>query len=210
MANASAKQPNGVLRDWRTETVDHNQFFPSRSQQDRASTVMTMSPIERPERIESSRSAGEADALWGMLDYYRATLLLKCSGLDDEQLAQRSVPPSTLTLLGILRHMSDVEVWWFGHVFAGVPVTYAFDPEMIGDDFNKPSASPGEVVGEKFLECVEQSNRLSVGKDLDTLGVNTDTPINLRFIAVHMIEEYARHCGHADLLREAIDGETGD
>jgi hypothetical protein len=106
--------------------------------------------------------------------------------------------------------MSDVEVWWFGHVFAGVPVTYAFDPEMVGDDFNKPWASPGESVAEKFLECVAQSNVLTVGKSLDVLGVNTDQPINLRFIAVHMIEEYARHCGHADLLREAIDGETGD
>lgn len=180
------------------------------NQRNLACTVMTVSPIERPERIESSRSAGEADALWGMLDYYRATLLLKCSGLDDEELARRSVPPSSLTLLGILRHMSDVEVWWFGHVFAGVPVTYAFDPEMVGDDFNKPSASPGEVVAEKFLECVAQSNALTAGKNLDSLGVNTDTPINLRFIAVHMIEEYARHCGHADLLREAIDGDTGE
>jgi hypothetical protein len=106
--------------------------------------------------------------------------------------------------------MSDVEVWWFGHVFAGVPVTYAYDPEMVGDDFNKPSGSPGEAVGEKFLECVAQSNALTAGRSLETLGVNTDKPINLRFIAVHMIEEYARHCGHADLLREVIDGETGD
>jgi hypothetical protein len=171
---------------------------------------MTMSPIERPERIEQSRVADEADALWGMLDFSRATLVLKCSGLDDEQLARRSVPPSNLSLLGLLRHMSDVEVWWFGHVFAGVPVTYAFDPEMVGDDFNKPSGSPGAVVSEKFLECVAQSNALTVGQNLDTLAVNTDTPINLRFIAVHMIKEYARHCGHADLLREVIDGETGD
>ena len=169
-----------------------------------------MSPIDRPERTDPPFAGNEAATLWEMLDYYRATLLTKCAGLDDEQLITRSVPPSNLSLMGILRHMSDVEVWWFGHVFAGVEVTYAFDPEMVGADFDNLSESPGKSVGKKFLECVAQSNVLAVDKSLDTLGVNTDQPVSLRFIVVHMIEEYARHCGHADLLREVIDGETGD
>jgi hypothetical protein len=169
-----------------------------------------MSPIERPERTEPPSAGNEAATLWEMLEYYRATLLIKCAGLNDEQLMTRSVPPSNLTLMGILRHMSDVEVWWFGHVFAGVEVTYAFDPEMVGADFDNLSDTPGESVAKKLLECVAQANAFAVGKSLDTLGVNTDRPLSLRFIVVHMIEEYARHCGHADLLREAIDGETGD
>ena len=171
-----------------------------------------MCPIEQPERVEPSRTANEADALWPMLDYYRDTLVVKCAGLSDEQLSTRAVPPSNLSLLGILRHLAEVEVYWFGYVFAGLDVTYAYDPEMIGADFDNPAESPGEAVAEKFYECVARSNELAKDKSLDSLSARTTEqgPINLRCIVVHLIEEYARHCGHADLLREVIDGATGE
>lgn len=172
-----------------------------------------VSPIERPDRNEPQSSGDEADTLWTMLDYYRATLLTKCAALSDDELRTRAVPPSNLSLLGILRHMADVEISWFGAVFLGFDVTYFFDPEMSGADFDDLTDSTGDDVAEKYLQCVELVRGWTAGKSLDTLSVKRDSPrepVNLRFIVVHLIEEYARHCGHADLLREVIDGETGD
>jgi uncharacterized damage-inducible protein DinB len=170
-----------------------------------------MSPIERPVRIKPPSSGNEKEILWPMLDFYRETLVTICAGLSDDQLRTRAIPPSNLSLIGILRHMADVEVYWFGYVFAGVEVTYAYDPEMVGADFDNLDESPGEYVGRTFHGCVAQSNVLTSEVNLDTLSVHQpgDNPVDLRFIVVHMIEEYARHCGHADLLREVIDGETG-
>jgi uncharacterized protein DUF664 len=170
-----------------------------------------MSPITPVERIRGAEDGGEVDTDWWMLNYYRATLVNKCAGLSDEQLCRRAVPPSTLSLMGLLRHLADVEVYWFAYVFAGLDGNYAYDPDELGDDFNKVTESPGEDVAATYLDRVAQSNRLCAGVSLDTLSQRIDEgSINLRFIIVHMIEEYARHCGHADLLREVIDGETGD
>jgi uncharacterized damage-inducible protein DinB len=170
-----------------------------------------MSPIDRIPQIKTAEDGGEVDVDWGMLNYYRATLVAKCSGLSDEQLISRAVPPSNLSLMGLLRHMADVEVYWFGEVFAGFDATYAYDPDMIGADFDNLAEKSGEEVATKFLECVQKSNEITAGVSLDTLSEKKeDGAINLRFIVVHLIEEYARHCGHADLLREVIDGETGD
>jgi uncharacterized damage-inducible protein DinB len=172
-----------------------------------------VSPIERPDRNEPQSSGDEVDTLWTMLDYYRATLLTKCAALGDDELRTRAVPPSNLSLLGILRHMSDVEVFWFGHRFLGLDVNYFFDPEMVGADFDDLSMSTGDDVAEKYLQCVELVRGWTAGKSLDTLSSLADPsrePVNLRFIVVHLIEEYARHCGHADLLREVLDGEIGD
>jgi uncharacterized damage-inducible protein DinB len=169
-----------------------------------------MSPIAPVERMTRAEDGGEDDLDWGMLNFYRATLLNKCAGLSDEQLCSRAIPPSNLSLMGMLRHLADVEVYWFAYVFAGLEGNYAYDPDMLGDDFNNVTDSRGEDVASVFLDRVAQSNRLAVGVDLNTLSKRTDEgPINLRFIVVHMIEEYARHCGHADLLREVLDGETG-
>jgi uncharacterized damage-inducible protein DinB len=147
-----------------------------------------------------------------MLDYYRATFVMKCADLSDDELSTRAIPPSNLSLLGVLRHLAEVEVYWFGYVFAGLDVTYAYDPEMIGADFDNPAESPGESVVERFYECVTESTELTRDKSLDSPSVRPPDgeTVNLRYIVVHLIEEYARHCGHADLLREVIDGETGD
>ena len=109
--------------------------------------------------------------------------------------------------------MSDVEVYWFSLIFAGMEAKPPFDPNHIGDDFDKPSQSPGDDVLEVFRQCVSRSDELVTDTSLDALSVNvrgSQGKVNLRFIVVHLIEEYARHCGHADLLREVLDGETGD
>jgi hypothetical protein len=169
-----------------------------------------VSPIARVERVRPAEDGGEVDVDWAMLNFYRATLLVKCAGLSDEQLCTRAIPPSNLSLIGMLRHLADVEVYWFAYVFAGLDGNYAYDPDMLGDDFNNVTESPGEEVAKTFLDRVAQSTTITAGVSLDTLSKRTDEgPINLRFIVVHLIEEYARHCGHADLLREVLDGETG-
>ena len=148
-----------------------------------------------------------------MLDYYRGTLVTKCSGLTDVQLRTLAVPPSALSLLGLLRHMSDVELYWFAMIFSGDDTPAPFDPGNTGADFHNLSEKSGDEVAEIFLACVARSKRIVEGKDLATLSAVSRPdrgPVSLRFIAVHLIEEYARHCGHADLLREVLDGETGD
>ena len=172
-----------------------------------------MSPIQRPERFYPSSVGDEETTLWSMLDWYRGTLVTKCSGLTDDQLRTLAVPPSKLSLLGLLRHMSDVEVYWFARVFAGEDTPAPFDPGNTGADFDSLSEKSGDEVVEIFLTCVARSKKIVEGIDLATLS-SISRPgqghVNLRFIAVHLIEEYARHCGHVDLLREVLDGETGD
>jgi uncharacterized damage-inducible protein DinB len=176
------------------------------------SILWAMSPIEKLELPPKQRAANEADTVWAMLDFYRTTLVRKCAGLSDDDLRSRCIPPSNLSLMGILRHMADVEVYWFGQVFGGDEVTYAYDPEMIGADFDDLSESSGKATATTFFECVARSKAITNDVNLDTLSAKRpgDEPINLRYIVVHLIEEYARHCGHADLLREVLDGETGE
>ena len=176
-------------------------------------TLHPVSPIQRPERFPPTVAGDEATTLWSMLDYYRGTLVSKCSELTDDQLRKLAVPPSTLSLLGLLRHMADVEIYWFATVFAGDDAAPPFDPANTGADFDNLSEKSGDEVVEIFLSSVARSKEIVHGKDLSTLSVVARPSrghVNLRFIGVHLVEEYARHCGHADLLREVLDGETGD
>jgi hypothetical protein len=95
-----------------------------------------------------------------MLNFYRARLINKCAGLSDEQLCTRAIPPSKLSLMGMLRHFADVEVYWFAYVFAGLEGNYEYDPDMLGDDFNNVTESPGEDVECLFRSCsAVQSDR---------------------------------------------------
>ncbi len=147
----------------------------------------------------------------GWLDYHRATLLRKCAGLTDEQLKSRSCEPSTLTLLGLVRHLTDVEHGWFAD-FDGRenPPRYysADDPE--GDFENLDSADVRSVFATFEAECALSRTTLAT-HDLDaTVPARTGEPYSLRWVATHMLEEYARHNGHADLLRERIDGAAGE
>jgi uncharacterized damage-inducible protein DinB len=167
------------------------------------------------ERAEPGLRAGEREMLTGWLDYHRATLAWKCEGLTDDQLRERSVPPSGLSLLGLVRHMAEVERSWFRNVLhgAGLPFQYS-TPDDVDADFNDTGSADGATDLRTWeQECAAARDAIA-GVDLDTLSKKGDRrtgePFSLRWILTHMIEEYARHNGHADLLRERIDGATGD
>ncbi len=165
---------------------------------------------------EPSTTANERDLLVAMLDYYRSVLLRKAAGLTQAQLATRH-EPSTLTIGGLLKHMALVETHWFNDVWAGLPepepwssVDWSSSPDW---DFDTAAGDTPEQLQVLFEQAVGRSRALiAADLDLDQLakGANRRGAINLRWILVHMIEEYARHCGHADLMREAIDGATDD
>ena len=157
----------------------------------------------------------EATTLWQFVDFFRATLAKKCEGLTDEQLQTFAVPPSTLTLLGIVRHMAEVERYWLEVVFLGQPDLALFnqDESDPDSDFNDLGSASVEVVAAKWLETRSTVMAYAAKHDLteEAIGKREGQvrPVTLRFIAVHLVEEYARHCGHADLLREVLDGSTG-
>jgi hypothetical protein len=157
--------------------------------------------------------ADERTSLTTVLDFQRATLELKCAGLTDDQLRARAVPPSTLSLLGIVRHLADVERVWFGNRFAhlGLPTRFYCEPDNLGGDFDDlHSAEVGEVFVVWRATCDESREVVAAAGSLEELGVRGDgSPVTLRWILLHMVEEYARHNGHADLLRERLDGTTG-
>jgi uncharacterized damage-inducible protein DinB len=158
----------------------------------------------------------ERDMLRSWLEYHRETLLMKCDGLSPEQLAERSVPPSSMSLLGLVRHMTEVERNWFLRILAGetTPPLYYSDDDPDGDfDTIDPSKFDDEMA--MFYETVERAREAEAeAGSLDENGAVEAShgrgPVSLRWIMIHMIEEYARHNGHADLLRERIDGATGD
>jgi uncharacterized damage-inducible protein DinB len=158
--------------------------------------------------------ADERATLLDYLQYHRQTLELKCSGLDAAQLARRSVEPSTLSLLGLVRHLADVERNWFRRVMAGqdAPPHFSSDADRDGD-FDGAVPDP-EVVAQAWdtwrAEVAFAERFVAEAPDLDVVGNTSDEGrVSLREVLVHMIEEYARHNGHADLLRERIDGRVG-
>ncbi|MFC9843574.1 DinB family protein [Streptomyces sp. NPDC060223] len=156
---------------------------------------------------------GERDTLVGHLRDQRLTLRMKCAGLDAEAMARRAVEPSNLSLLGLVRHLAGVEQLWFRRVMAGQEVSrhYRTDADPDGD-FNRAVGDP-EVVAEAWdtwrSEVAFAERFVAGAPNLDISGMNGDEPIELRSVLVHMIEEYARHNGHADFLRERIDGRVG-
>jgi len=163
---------------------------------------------------EGGTSLGDERAtLVEFLRCQRLTLQLKCEGLDAEQLARRAVEPSTMSLLGLLRHLAEVERGWFRRRFAGhdVPKRYQSDAEPDGD-FDGAVADDA-VVDEAWTAWREEvAFAEQFVRDTDLGFVAQDgqgRPLSLRELLVHMVEEYARHNGHADLLRERIDGRLG-
>ena len=168
--------------------------------------------IEMPERRAEPRAGDERTQLEGWLDYHRATLVMKCAGLSDEQLTTPAVPPSELTLLGLLRHMALVEVSWFDVDLHGSDTPLPFTSDDDRDyEFHALDSSSPEEVSHVFHQACASSRQLTHGLALDALTKREgpDGPVDLRWIFLHMIEEYARHNGHADLLREVLDGSTG-
>jgi hypothetical protein len=157
-------------------------------------------------RVDEPCAADERAILQGFLDYGRKTLLVKCSGLTGEQLAQRSVPPSTLSLLGLVRHVTDVERNWFRRRFAGEPVERLYGPAAF--DEVDPGRAEQDIA--RLISEWEAADRALAGLPLDHLFVHDRFgPMSLRWAYNHMNSEYCRHNGHADLLRERIDGMTG-
>ncbi|MET0802751.1 MAG: DinB family protein [Acidimicrobiales bacterium] len=163
-------------------------------------------------RVDPAFDLHERAMLDAFLDWYRATVFQKCEGLRAGQLAERSAPPSILSLIGIVRHLAEVERWWFRMVFGGQPELgeiYCTDDNLEAD-LEAVDADPDADLATLRAE-IELARAATAGHDLDEFGHDPrGADMNLRWIYVHMIEEYARHVGHMDLLRERIDGATGD
>ena len=163
-----------------------------------------------PDPVDGPMSGPERPILEGMLSHQRRTLVNICAGLSAEQLALRPVSTSNLSLLGLVRHMAKVERIWLRKRVAGEDVEHLHDFEAHDDtDFNHidPADAPGAV--DQLREEWAHADRAVAGIDLDhTIDVHGHA-MSLRMVYVHLVQEYARHNGHADLLREAIDGTTG-
>jgi uncharacterized damage-inducible protein DinB len=164
-------------------------------------------------RVDPPTVADERVLLQGFLDYHRGTLLWKLSGLTGEQLVQRAVEPSSMSLIGLVRHLSEVEKYWFHRALAGhdSPPKH-WSAEYPDGDFDLADPAAAEQDLAEFREIVKTSDALAAKYALDDtfLRPGYEPPYSLRYLYLHMIEEYARHNGHADLLRERIDGATGE
>jgi hypothetical protein len=188
---------------------------PSRWTQSTIYPDMWVDPDDDPRESEDSPT-DERGILLNYLRSYRLTLEMKCAGLDAEQLARRSVPPSTMSLLGLIRHITGTERYWFRQVIAGEDVRHLWgaDEDAAGDiAFDGALPDPGVVTEAWNAWRAEVAFAQKVVDEAPDLGITGSRgpgeEISLREVLVHMIEEYARHCGHADLIRERIDGRVG-
>ncbi|WP_020579252.1 DinB family protein [Actinopolymorpha alba] len=164
------------------------------------------------ERIPPPVIAGEREMVRAFLDYHRATLAMKCDGLSDDELRRQSMPPSTLSLLGLVRHMAEVERAWFRRVINGedIPLVWS-DKRDFQVAYDARTATRSEAFAAWEAE-VAHSRRIE--QDTESLDVTAREPksgeeVSLRLVMLHLIHEYARHNGHADFLREGIDGTVG-
>ncbi|MCG5219853.1 DinB family protein [Streptosporangium sp. KLBMP 9127] len=164
-------------------------------------------------RVSPPFIADERSMLDNWLNWHRETLAVKCAGLSEAQLRERSVPPSTMSLLGLVRHLAHVERVWFRRVLDGEDVPLLFskaeDPDS---DFNDVDTASAEEDFAVWRAEIEHARKISADVPLDAIGKQQrhGQDCSHRWILVHVIEEYARHNGHADLLRERIDGVTGE
>lgn len=156
-------------------------------------------------------AGGEKEVLAGFLDHYRATIFEICRGLSDDDL-RRAVVPSGTSLLGIVKHLAYVERGWFQENVANEPFDYPFDPDDDPDaDFRIEPDETSEEIFELYRSACERSRRALAEASLDDPVENPrrSRDYNVRWVVVHMIEETARHAGHADIIREQLDGRTG-
>jgi len=193
---------------------DDRETAPERWNAVGAGSDMWMDTAQDPRFTTGTEPEGERATLLDYLRANRLTMEMKCAGLDAAQLARRSVPPSTMSLLGLIRHMADVERHWFRRVMAQADAPPLYWTEGLPDaEWLGAVASPA-VVDDAWRawrdEVVFAEKFVADSPDLGSKGMDRDgTSVELRSVLVHMIEEYARHCGHADLLRERIDGRVG-
>ncbi len=165
-------------------------------------------------RSDGPMTGGEREVLDHWLDLYRDTVVLKIAGLDAEALARRSVPPSSMSLIGVVRHLTEVEAYWLRVVLLdeqGVPDYYCTPTRPDGDfDDVEPATAAADVAAYQ-AELVTGRANATAWTDLavPVRGLRKGKQVNLRWILAHLVEEYDRHLGHMDLLRERIDGRTG-
>jgi hypothetical protein len=168
------------------------------------------SEIEPVPRRRPAEDAAERDTLAGMLDFLRATVVTKVAGLTDADAFREPVPPSTLTPAGVVKHLTGVERFWFSIDFAGADVPWPWtDDDPHGNFRPRPAETLVGIVAEYRAEC-GRSRTVIDSAELHDLARSDGMAFTLRYALVHMIEETARHCGHLDLLRESIDGVTGE
>jgi hypothetical protein len=164
------------------------------------------------DRVGPSATAPEREMLRGFLDFHRATLAMKCDGLSDEQLRRASMPPSSLSLLGLVRHMAEVERTWFRKVINGEDIPLVWSPDndyQVAYDASQSSRSEAFAA---WQAEVERSRAIEAGAgslDLTVHAPRWGEDVSLRLVMLHVLLEYGRHNGHADFLREGIDGVTG-
>ena len=168
-----------------------------------------MSPESQYQAIP--RTGDERATIEGFLEYQRAIFEFKCSGVDDDGMRRAAVPPSNLTLLGLLRHMADVERGWFRRTIAGEDVPDCWSTDADRDaDFNDVADASVAAAWTAWREEVAAARAITSARTLDDSGSQRDgRQVSLRWVMVHMTEEYSRHNGHADLIRECVDGVTG-
>ncbi|MFF3380369.1 DinB family protein [Streptomyces sp. NPDC002680] len=167
------------------------------------------------QRSEPALNADERTMLEGWLEYHRQTLAWKCEGLTDAQLRTASVEPSELSLMGLVRHMAEVERSWFRRVLVSDDAGPIYYTEEDRDgEFHLTEADSWQEAYDTWQAEIGIARRNAADFGLDDLtrgkSRHTGEPFNLRWLYTHMIEEYARHNGHADLIRERLDGATGD
>jgi uncharacterized damage-inducible protein DinB len=167
--------------------------------------------LEDPRRTEPAYVSDERTMLESWLEFHRTTLLLKCEGLDATALAARPVATSRLSLHGLVRHMADVERNWFTRVLLRAPETPPLFYDLAVEDSELVPLDDADWAHDLAAwqaEC-RRSREAAAGVGLDSAGLRHGQECSLRWIYLHMIEEYARHNGHADLIRELVDGSVG-
>ncbi len=170
---------------------------------------MWVNPDDDPRDTDGPAPEGELATLLDFVTNYRLTLRMKCDGLTAEQLAARSVPPSTMSLLGLVRHLAEVERDWLNWITHGDPLPKLYGRR--GADFDEAVGDPA-LVASAFadLERQQAATDAELAKYATDLGRRVGREdVAVRELMVHMVDEYARHCGHADLLRECVDGRVG-
>ncbi|MFJ2744394.1 DinB family protein [Streptomyces sp. NPDC087440] len=189
--------------------TDHDDHRPTRWTEATVYPDMWLNPDDDPRDNDGPAPEGELATLLDFITNYRLTLRLKCDGLTPAQLATHSVPPSTMSLLGLVRHLAEVERDWLNWITHGDPL-----PKLYGKrdaDFDEAVGDP-DLVASSFadLERQQAATDAELAKYAADLGQHVGREdIAVRELMVHMVDEYARHCGHADLLRECVDGRVG-
>ena len=163
------------------------------------------------ERFTLTTEATEREVLTTFIEFQRNALVRKCAGLSDAQLRARAIPSSGVSLIGLVRHLATVERWYFQSVIAGESPGSIYDYDS-DEAFRDVDAATGDATFAIWRAETDQSRRVTDAFDLEAVSAipTEGLVVTLRWVLVHMIDEYARHLGHADMVREAIDGVTGE